>query len=68
ITVGSAINIALLGQGHAMVYSGPTAPAKIDHVSGYRDITNIENLSNDAGDTGAFIYSRLGCTINVRGL
>jgi hypothetical protein len=66
VVAGDKINIALLGQGNAMLYSGPTAPAKIDHDSGYRDLTPYEEMSNDTGDTGAFIYSLLGCTINVK--
>ena len=66
IIVGDQINVAMLGQGEAQLYAGPTPPTKIDHASGYRDLTSNEESSNDAGDTGAFIYSLLGCTINVK--
>jgi hypothetical protein len=66
IVAGDKINIALLGQGIAKLYSGPTPPAKIDNSTGYRDLISNEEMSNDTGDTGAFIYSLLGCTINVK--
>ena len=66
IIVGNQINVAMIGQGEAQLYAGPTPPAKIDNASGYRDLKANEESSNDAGDTGAFIYSLLGCTINVK--
>jgi hypothetical protein len=66
IVVGDKINVAMLGQGDAQLYAGPTAPAKIDHASGYRDLSANEEMSNDLGDTGAFIYSLNGCVINVK--
>ncbi len=67
LSVGTKINVAMLGQGYASLYSGAVAPAKIDNASGYRDLKANESQSNDAGDLGAFIYSLLGCTINVQG-
>lgn len=66
IAVGTKINVAMLGQGSASLYSGATPPAKVDNSTGYRDLLSNENLDNDAGDSGAFIYSLLGCTINVQ--
>ena len=67
LTVGTKLNIAMLGQGNALLYSGAVAPPVIGQESGYRELLSNEELVNDTGDSGAFIYSRLGCTINVQG-
>ena len=67
ISTGEKVSLVLLGQGNLLMCSSASAPAKIDDVSGYREMTPKDNdWSNEAGDAGLFVYSRLGCTINVQ--
>jgi hypothetical protein len=66
IIIGDKINAAMIGQGEAQLYAGAVQPAAIDNDTGYRDLLPCKPLDNDLGDAGAFIYSRLGCTINVK--
>jgi len=66
INVGDKICIEMLGQGAGSIYAGSTPPAQINNDSGYRDIKPGQEFSNNRGDSGLFIYSRLGCTINVK--
>lgn len=66
VVVGDQINIDMIGQGLAELYSGPSAPVAIDNSTGFVRVKNSRPRQNDAGDLGAFIYSRLGCTINVQ--
>ena len=66
IVVGDKLNAAMLGQGSAQLYAGPTPPSVIDNSTGYRDLDSGDELSNEAGDTGAFIFSLLGCIINIK--
>ena len=66
IVVGNQINVAMIGQGAANLYSGPTPPTNIDNDSGYRELKPSEPMVNDDGDLGAYVYSRLGCIINVK--
>ena len=68
VLVGDQINIVILGQGRARLFSGAVAPAEINDVTGYEELEAGENATNQSGDLGAFIYSRLGCTINVGAL
>lgn len=65
VLVGDQISITILGQGRSRLYSGPIAPADIDDDSGFEELEAGENAINQSGDSGAFIYSRLGCTISV---
>lgn len=68
VAVGEQIDIAMTGQGEGRIYSGPLAPAMIDNSTGFREIGQGDIAFNDAGDLGAFIYSRQGCQLNVRGV
>lgn len=68
ISVGDKINIAMTGAGSAFLHASATPPASIDNVSGYRELSSNEEFVNETGDLGAYIYSRLGCTINVKGV
>lgn len=68
VVVGDQINIEILGQGRARLYSGAVAPADIDDDSGFVELEAGENATNQSGDSGAFIYSRLGCTVNIGAL
>jgi|GEM_PF-1723963 len=66
ISVGDKINAGMIGQGVASFYAGAVAPAKIDTASGYRDLKANKEIVNETGDLGAFVYSLLGCEINVK--
>ena len=66
VVVGDLINVKMLGYGDALFYAGATPPAKINNESGYRDLKNGQSINNVESDQGAFIYSLLGCTINVK--
>ena len=68
ILIGDQIKVSVIGQGFAKLYAGAVAPADIDEASGYERIDSGETATNESGDDGAFIYSRLGCVINVGAL
>ena len=68
VVVGDQIQINMLGQGQSRIYSGAVAPAEINAASGYQQFDAGDFAVNESGDLGAFIYSRLGCTINVGSL
>lgn len=68
VSIGDKISVAIDGQGFASLYSGPSAPVKIDDSTGYMPIMANETMENDFGDSGAYIYSLLGCTIIIGAL
>lgn len=65
IAIGQKVSVRMLGAGFARWYSGETPPATIDNSTGFRDISSDEVIENEDGNKGLYIYSRLGCTINV---
>mgnify|MGYP003638993529 CR=1 FL=1 len=65
VAVGEQITVAILGQGRARLFSSAVAPSLIDDSSGFEELESGENATNQSGDSGAFIYSLLGCTLSV---
>ena len=68
VLVGDQIKVSMLGSGSARLFSGAVAPIEINDSSGYEQLDSGENAMNESGDKGAFIYSRLGCIINIGAL
>lgn len=65
VSVGDSFQISLLGQGDARAYFGTSQPVNIDNESGYTDISSRESLSVIDGCEGVFVYSLLGCVLNI---
>lgn len=68
IVVGDPISVKMIGNGDAKLYSGAALAGEPTNADGYYPIYPKEDIPNNAGDSGAFIWSRQGCTINVRAL
>lgn len=66
ITVGAAINVKMIEDGRGLLYAGAALAARPTDATGYRPIGASEEWQNDAGDSGAFIWSDHGCVINVK--
>jgi hypothetical protein len=66
IAVGDQIVVKMIGGGEAKLYSGAALAAEPIDTDGFYPIYEREEKRNEAGDSGAFIWSRHGCTINVR--
>ncbi|AZU97940.1 hypothetical protein [Vibrio phage LP.1] len=66
IAVGDAISVKMIGNGLAKLYSGAALAGEPKDSDGYYPIYPREDIPNNQGDAGAFIWSRQGCTINVR--
>ncbi len=65
VTVGTQIATKMIGNGEGKLFAGAALPAPPTNATGYTPIYAREEMLNDAGDAGAFIYSEFGCTINV---
>ena len=64
ISVGDQISTQNLGDNSVLTHAGATAPTSAD---GYRAIKTLDVWANDAGDTGAWVFSRFADgLINVR--
>ena len=65
IAVGDQIIVSMEDTGNARLFTGAAAPSAIDNSTGFVGIKEGEAFINDAGDSGAFIWSLVGCVINV---
>lgn len=65
IEVGDEVSVTVNGSARARLYTGPTMPVAINQSTGYQPVGPNETAINDEGDKGAFIYSRLGCSISI---
>lgn len=65
IAVGTQIQIEMIGDGEAKLYSGTTLTAEPTNSDGYQKIYGREQKVNDVAESGAFIWSQHGCTVNV---
>ena len=68
IVVGNRLRIKMIGNGEAKLYAGATLAGEPTNAEGYYPLYQKEDRFNDDGDAGAFIWSRQGCTINVKGI
>lgn len=66
ITIGVKIEVLMIGLGEARLYAGATLASRPDNATGYTPLYEKGVKSNSAGDSGAFIWSDQGCTVNVR--
>ena len=66
IAVGDKIRVKMIGGGEAKLYAGAALAAEPADAEGYYPIYGREDRTNDLADAGAFIWSRHGCTINVK--
>jgi len=66
IAVGTKIEVVMIGAGNAKLYSGATLTSEPTDSTGYVPLVAGQAASNESGDSGAFIWSRQGCTVNVR--
>lgn len=66
VAVGTKISVAMNGGARAKLYSGATLTSEPNDETGYRFIFGEEEFINDVGDSGAWIYSKTGCTVNVK--
>lgn len=66
LSVGDKVKFSVIGQGRASIYFGSTAPSQFDNATGYFEIKPSLSQESKPTDSGVFIYSRLGCTVNVR--
>lgn len=65
IAVGTQITVKMIGNGNGKLFAGAALTQEPDNSTGYRPIRPNEEWINDVGDSGAWIWSRQGCTINV---
>ena len=68
IVTGDQISVKMIGVGNGKLYSGASLSGEPTDAEGYYPIYAKEDIQNTGGDAGAFIWSRRGCTINVRAL
>jgi len=66
IAVGTQINVKMIENGSGLLYAGAALAGRPSNATGYRPIGPNEEWLNDAGDSGAFIWSDHGCTISVK--
>jgi hypothetical protein len=66
IATGDKIRIKMVGEGEAKLYAAAALVGEPDDEDGFYPIYGREDVVNDIGDAGAFIWSRHGCTINVK--
>lgn len=66
ISVGDKIRVKMIGDGEAKLYSGAALASEPTDADGFYPIYPREDKTNDLADAGAFIWSRQGCTINVK--
>lgn len=66
ITVGTQINVAMIGNGTARLVATAALATAPDNSTGYRNIEAGEEYVNDGGDVGAWIWSGAGCIVNVK--
>jgi len=66
ITVGTKIEVIMIGTGIAKLYAGATLTTEPTDATGYIPLVSGQIATNESGDAGAFIWSRQGCTVNVR--
>ena len=65
ITVGTRITVQMIGDAYGKLYAGAALTGEPDNETGFRPIGGDEEWANDEGDSGAWIWSRQGCIINV---
>lgn len=65
VSVGTQISVKMLGTGQARLFSGAALSGAPDDSTGYEELNGGDELINDSGDAGAFIWSNVGCTINA---
>lgn len=65
-TVGDQLVVEMLGTGLAKLYAGTTLAVEPTNTTGYSELVPGESYVNQTDDTGAFIWSRQGCTVQVR--
>lgn len=66
LTIGTKINVAMIGSGTSRLVAIATLTGKPDDSTGYRNLETGEEFVNDTGDSGAWIWSGNGCTVNVK--
>lgn len=66
ISIGTKINVAMIGYGNARLIAIAELTSAPDDSTGYRDLETGQEFVNDAGDSGAWIWSAQGCTVNVK--
>jgi len=65
ITIGTQISVKMIGNGNARLFSGVLLSGQPDNTTGYTPMREDEELANDDASTGAWIWSNIGCTVNV---
>ena len=65
ISVGTQIQVEMIGDGQAKLYSGAALAGEPQDEEGYQGLYGREQKVNKSDDLGAFIWSREGCTVNV---
>ena len=68
ISVGDQISVKMIGGSQGKLYSGASLTGEPSDSDGFYPIYGREDVPNNSGDAGAFIWSRFGCTINVRAI
>lgn len=66
ITAGTKISVKMIGNGNAKLYAGASLVSEPTNTTGFRPIRPDEEWVNEDGDSGAWIWSRQGCVINVK--
>ena len=66
VVVGTKINVAMIGGGSSRLVAIATLLGKPDNTTGYRNMESNQEYVNDTGDSGAWIWSATGCTVNVK--
>lgn len=68
VTVGDRLELQMIGNGIAFLYSGAELTGRPTDLTGYEPIYGRETATNQSGDSGAFVWSDAGCTINVEAI
>ena len=66
LSAGTQIDVEIFGTGVAKLYAGASLAVEPNDDTGFTVLNSKDNVKrNETSDSGAFIWSASGCTVNV---